>query len=84
MKEQVTGNYFKGEMIKTAEEVYELAKRGKGVYCSAWKRISPAAFLVNWQANMLINFIKRGYLFYITPIPKAENKMWYQSKNAKP
>jgi hypothetical protein len=70
MKEIITSNHYKGEAIKTAEEVYDLALQGKGVYCSAWKRISPAAFLVCWQTNMLINFIKKGYLFKITPIQK--------------
>lgn len=85
MKEMITSNHYKGEAIKAVEEVYNLAIEKKGIYVSKWKRISPASFLISWQAGLLIGFIKRGYLFKITPIPKeADKKMWYQSKKLKP
>lgn len=84
MKEIITANHYKGEPIKTVEEVYELALKKKGIYVTVWKRISPAGFLLNWQAGILIGFIKKGQLFNITPIPqKADKKMWYQSKKVK-
>lgn len=80
----LSSNHFKGDIIKTAEEVFDLALQKKGIYVSAWKRISPASFLVSWQARVLIGFIKSGYLFNITPIQKkADKKMWYQSKKVK-
>jgi hypothetical protein len=80
MKEIITSNHIKGESVKTVEEVYNLALQKKGIYVSSWKRISPAGFLICWQACMLIDLIKKGYLFNITPIQKkADKKMWYQS-----
>lgn len=79
MKELITANHYKGEPIKTVEEVYELALKKKGVYVTVWKRISPAGFLLNWQAGILIGFIKKGCLYNIIPIPKKAKKMWYES-----
>lgn len=80
MKEIISQNHFKGEPIKTVEEVYNLALQKKGIYVSSWKRISPAAFLISWQAHLLINLIKSKRLYKIIPIPKTEKKMWYESK----
>lgn len=49
--------------ILNVERVVELAEQGKALYCSLWRRHTPAAFMASWQARLLHSWIKRGYLF---------------------
>ena len=53
---------MKGELIISVEEVIELANQGKCVL-HYHLGIIPAAFIQNWQARVLVNSIKNGYLF---------------------
>ena len=49
--------------IKTVEQIIELARAGKSVWVTSWRRTSPAAFLQNWQAKSLYDGIKKGVFF---------------------
>ena len=55
-----------GKRIETVEQVLRLANEGKAIKCVHWFRPCPAAFMQNWQARVLYNFIKLGCLYEFT------------------
>jgi len=63
-------SYFVNEQVTTIEQLVELANEYKAVYVTHWKRTSPVAFLVSWQARLLHRWIKNGIIYTIT---KKEN-----------
>lgn len=46
---------FTDEPINSLDELMEQ----EVVYVTRWEKTSPVAFLQNWQARVLLNFIKR-------------------------
>jgi len=67
-------SYFVNEPVKSIEEIIKLANEGKAVYVSHWKRTSPAAFLVSWQARLLHSWIKQGIIYTITKKEEDEKQ----------
>jgi len=47
---------FTDEPINSLDELMEQ----EVVYVTRWEKTSPVAFLQNWQARVLLNFIKHG------------------------
>ena len=52
----------KQKPLKTVEQVYELAQQKKAVQVGYFKRPTPAAFLINFQAHLLVTWLKRGII----------------------
>lgn len=80
MNNVISRNHIKGQLINSVEEVFDLAKQKKGIYVSSWNSITPAAFLINWQAGQLVWLIKNKRLHKIIPIKTIPKKMWYELK----
>lgn len=52
----------KPKPLKTVEQIYELAQQKKAVRVGYFNRPTPAAFMINWQAGLLIRFLKKGLI----------------------
>lgn len=59
--------YDLGKPITKVEQVCTLANKGKAIYHTRWGKTVPAAFLVNFQARMLANHIRMGWLYNYKP-----------------
>lgn len=57
-------------MIKTVEELYNLALNKKAVKVTYWKKPVSASFLINWQGKMLVDWIRAGRLSVYKPNKK--------------
>jgi len=64
------------EKIKTVEQVYYLALQRKSV-CFYGGRSIPAAFVLNYQAGLLLRVIREGKLFVYQP---ARRSRWWLKK----
>lgn len=51
-------SYVPGEIIRRIEEL----KGERIVYVTRWKKVSPTAFILNWQAKVLLDWIGYGYI----------------------
>ena len=49
--------------IKSMQRLFEIADMASSVYVIAWRRRSPAAFFLSWQARMLDNWVKNGQFY---------------------
>jgi hypothetical protein len=49
--------------IKSVEQIFKLANKGKAVYVVSWKRSCAAAFLISCQARMLVMMVKNGQIY---------------------
>ena len=56
-----TKNYRSGTIIDNMDDL--LAE--KSVFVKKWNRISPVAFLRNWQAHRLHRWMKKGEFKYV-------------------
>jgi hypothetical protein len=56
-----TKNFKATELITSVEDLLS----HKSVYVTRWKRISPVAFLRNWQAHRLYSWVKQGVFYSI-------------------
>ena len=59
-----------GKKITKGQRIIELAKKGKSLYHTRWKRTCPASVLANMPYQVIVAYIRMGWLFEYTPKKK--------------
>ena len=62
---KVSKNCYKGSAVTCSDEVLWCAKNGLSLYHSIHNRIYPAAVIAHWQLQIVVDTIKRGYLYRV-------------------
>ncbi|MBN8852259.1 MAG: hypothetical protein BGO55_00755 [Sphingobacteriales bacterium 50-39] len=61
----LTKNLRKGIRVTTCEQMLELAKKGESVWVSIWRSTKPSAFMVKWQADILVTFLRKNEVYTV-------------------
>jgi hypothetical protein len=63
-RKPISNSYYQGKVIKTAEELSQLAKERKSVYHKNWG-IKPAAVIINLPLHSIMESIEQRMFYNI-------------------
>lgn len=64
----ISKNFKVGYPIDCVEDIDSIAQDRRSVYIECWRKLLPASVIINYQAKILVNFIKENLIYNIERI----------------